>query len=73
LRLEFGESMLPSRVEYPGGAMIFADRRIADGLQMPFRITTTGGGGRLVDEITFETIHVDREMSKDDFKITAER
>jgi hypothetical protein len=73
LRLEFGESMLPSRVEYPGGAMIFADRRVADGLQMPFRITTTGGGGRLVDEITFETIHVGGEMSKDDFKITGER
>ncbi len=73
LRLEFGESMLPSRLEYPGGAMIFDDRRVADGLQMPFRITTTGRGGRLVDEITFDTIRVNSELSNDDFRITAER
>jgi hypothetical protein len=73
LRLVFGESMLPSRLEYPGGAMTFEDRRVADGLQMPFRITTTGGGGRLVDEITFETIRVNSELSGDQFKINAGR
>jgi hypothetical protein len=73
LRLVFGDSMLPSRVEYPGGAMAFADRRVADGLQMPFRITTTGGGGRLVDEIVFDAIRVNSELSPDDFKINAGR
>jgi hypothetical protein len=73
LRLVFGESMLPTRIEYPGGAMAFADRRMADGLQMPFRITTTGGGGRLVDEITFDTIRVNSQLSSGDFRVTVER
>jgi hypothetical protein len=73
LRLAFGDSMLPARLEYPGGAMAFADRRVADGLQMPFRITTTGGGGRLVDEITFDAIRVNGPLSPDDFKVTAAR
>lgn len=73
LRLEFGESMLPMRLEYPGGTMTFADRRVADGLQMPFRITTTGGAGRLVDEITFDSIRVNSELSSDEFKISAGR
>jgi len=73
LRLMFGDSMLPVRVEYPGGAMTFADRRVADGLLMPFRITTTGGRGRLVDEITFESIRVNSELSSSDFRISAER
>lgn len=71
LRLVFGESTLPTRLEFPGGTMTFADRRVADGLQMPFRITTTGGGGRLVDEITFDTIRVNGDLSSGDFKITA--
>ncbi|PYR90369.1 MAG: hypothetical protein DMF84_20870 [Acidobacteria bacterium] len=70
LRLVFGESMLPTRLEYPGGTMTFADRRVADGLQMPFRITSTGGNGRLVDEITFETVRVNGDLSSRDFKIT---
>jgi hypothetical protein len=71
LRLVFGESMLPTRLEFPGGTMTFADRRVADGLQMPFRITTTGGGGRLVDEITFDSIRVNSDLSGSDFRITA--
>jgi hypothetical protein len=73
LRLVFGDSMLPARVEYPGGAMTFADRRMADGLQMPFRVTTMGGGGRLVDDITFDTIRVNTPLSAADFRINAER
>jgi hypothetical protein len=73
LRMMFGESMLPARIDYPGGAMTFSDRRIANGLQMPFRITTTGGGGRLVDEITFDAIRVNGELSSADFSISAER
>jgi hypothetical protein len=71
LRLVFGESMLPTRLEFPGGTMTFADRRVADGLQMPFRITTTGGGGRLVDEITFDSIRVNSDLSGSDFRIIA--
>jgi hypothetical protein len=71
LRLVFGESMLPTRLEFPGGTMTFADRRVADGLQMPFRITTTGGGGRLVDEITFDSIRVNSDLFASDFRITA--
>ena len=71
LRLAFGDSTLPVRIEYPGGGMTFADRRVADGLQMPFRITTTGGGGRPVDEIAFESIRVNGDMSDADFRITA--
>jgi hypothetical protein len=73
LRLVFGDSTLPERIEYPGGAMAFADRRVADGLQMPFRITTTGGAGRLVDEMTFTTIRINGQLSPDDFKISAGR
>jgi hypothetical protein len=73
LRLAFGESMLPTRLEFPGGTMSFADRRVADGLQMPFRITTTGGKDRLVDDITFETIRVNGDLSSRDFRITAEQ
>lgn len=73
VRLTFGESMLPARVDYPGGSMTFADRRMADGLQMPFRITTLGGRGRVVDEITFETIRVNPPLSAGDFRISAER
>jgi hypothetical protein len=71
LRLVFGESTLPTRLEYPGGTMTFADRRVADGLQMPFRITTTGGNGRLVDEIVFDTIRANGDLSSRDFKINA--
>lgn len=70
-RLVFGESMLPTRLEFPGGTMTFADRRVADGLQMPFRITTTGGKDRLVDDITFDTIRVNGDLSSNDFRITA--
>jgi hypothetical protein len=73
LRLVFGESMLPARVEYPGGAMTFADRRVADGLQMPFRITTTGADGRLVDEMAFDTVRVNGKLSSSDFRIIAEQ
>jgi len=73
LRLAFADSTLPERIEYPGGAIAFADRRVADGLQMPFRITTTGGSGRLVDEIVFESIRVNGEMSAADFQVTAAR
>jgi hypothetical protein len=73
LRLVFGESMLPARVEYPGGAMTFADRRVADGLQMPFRITTTGADGRLVDEIAFDTVRVNGKLSSSDFRLIAEQ
>ena len=73
LRLAFGDSTVPVRVEYTGGGMTFADRRMADGLQLPFRITTTGGGGRLVDEIVFDSIRVNGDMSDADFRISAAR
>jgi len=73
LRLAFGDSTLPERVEYPGGAIAFADRRVADGIQLPFRITTTGGSGRLVDEIAFASIRINVDMSDADFQVTAAR
>jgi hypothetical protein len=73
LRLAFGPATLPARLEYPGGALAFSDRRMTDGLQMPFRITTTGPSGRLVDEMTFSTIRVNGEMRDDDFRVSAAR
>jgi hypothetical protein len=51
--------------------MTFGDRRVADGLQMPFRITTTSEQDRLVDDITFETVRVNGNLSSSDFRVTS--
>jgi hypothetical protein len=61
----------PSRVEFTADkremVLKFDDRRRVDGLQLPFHVVTTNGG-RVVDELTFDEILVNPELSKNDFK-----
>lgn len=56
---------------YPGTpqeeTMTFEDRRDANGLKLPFRITTTAGG-RVIDALILEQILVNPEIGKGDFK-----
>jgi len=61
----------PSRIEFTAAdkhemAMKFDQRRLVDGLQLPFHIATTNRG-RIVDELTFDEIHVNAELGKRDF------
>jgi hypothetical protein len=61
---------MPLRLVYPNGpaeeTMTFDDRRDVGGLKIPFRITTTAGG-RLIDELVFETVLINPEIAKADF------
>ena len=47
--------------------MTFSDRREVAGLLMPFRIVTTSNG-HVLDELVFDEILVNPELSKSDFK-----
>jgi hypothetical protein len=52
--------------------MSFADRRDADGLQLPFRITTTKAG-RTIDDITLDQIRVNPPLGDEDFVVKNQR
>jgi hypothetical protein len=62
---------MPARLSYPNGnadeTMTFEDRRDAGGFKLPYRITTTVGS-RTIDLMTFDTIVVNPEIAKGDFK-----
>jgi hypothetical protein len=61
----------PARIEFTAAdrhdvVMTFDQRRLVDGLQLPFHIVTTNRG-HVVDELTFDEIIVNPELSKRDF------
>lgn len=62
---------MPLTLLYPGSpqeeTMTFKDRRDVDGLKIPFHVTTTAGG-RVIDDLIFETVLVNPEIGKGDFK-----
>jgi len=67
-----GKTRAPVRIEYAGRdknpvTVAFDDRRVVDGLLMPFHITTTSNG-RILDELMLDEILVNPELSKRDFK-----
>jgi hypothetical protein len=61
----------PSRIEFTADkrpmVLKFDDRRRTGGLQLPFHIVTTAAG-RVIDELTFDEVLVNPELSKNDFK-----
>jgi hypothetical protein len=63
---------MPSRLVYAGSAgeetMTFTDRREISGLKVPFHVTTTTAGGRMIDDLRFDEVLVDPEIGKRDFK-----
>jgi hypothetical protein len=67
-----GKSRAPTQIEFAGAdknpvVITFDDRRLVDGLQLPFHIVTTSRG-HIVDELTFDEAFVNPELSKGDFK-----
>ena len=67
-----GTNRTPSQVVYVGGdkkpvTIRFEDRRTVEGFLLPFRITTMSEN-RTVDELVFDEILVNPELSKNDFK-----
>jgi hypothetical protein len=67
-----GTTRMPSRIEYHAAdkkdmVLRFEDRRRVAGLLLPFHIVTTSAG-RVVDEVIFDQILVNSELSKGDFK-----
>jgi hypothetical protein len=67
-----GKTRVPAKLEYAGAdnktvTMAFTDRRAVGGLQMPYRITTTGGA-RVIDDLIFDEILINPEIGKGDFK-----
>jgi hypothetical protein len=69
-----GRTRAPLRIEYAGGdknpvTVAFDDRRVVDGLLVPFHVVTTSNG-RILDELMLDEILVNPELSKRDFKRT---
>jgi hypothetical protein len=67
-----GSTRAPTQIEYTGQdknpvVVTFSDRREVAGLLMPFRIVTASNG-RVLDELVFDEILVNPELSKSDFK-----
>ncbi|HMB81409.1 MAG TPA: hypothetical protein VKI43_15125 [Vicinamibacterales bacterium] len=62
---------MPLTLLYPGSpqeeTMTFTDRRDVGGLKVPFHVTTTAGG-RVIDDLIFESVLVNPEIGKGDFK-----
>ena len=67
-----GTTRAPTQIEYVGAdknavVVAFSDRRLVDGLHLPFHILTTSGG-KIVDELVLDEILVNPELSKSDFR-----
>lgn len=67
-----GTTRMPAKLTFKGAdnglvTMTFSDRRAAGGLQLPYRITTMAGD-KLIDELVFDEILVNPEISNGDFR-----
>lgn len=67
-----GKNRTPAHIVFVGAdkkpvTMTFEDRRSVDGLQLPFHIVTTIDG-HAIDDLVFDEILVNPELSKADFK-----
>lgn len=71
-RLTFDRgTYLPARLAYPVGngddvAITFGERRVTDGLTLPYRITTTSRG-KVIDELILDLIEVNPRLTTADF------
>lgn len=75
VRLFVGVTKVPQKMEYLASkdrlyTIAFADRRDVDGLQIPFRITTTDGK-RTIDDLFLEQAAVNPPLTPSDFGIPA--
>jgi hypothetical protein len=67
-----GKSHLPVRLVFWSGdravlTTAFSDRRSVGGVQMPYRMVTTAGADRIVDELRFDQVAVNPPLTKADF------
>src|SRR5207302_8802724 len=67
-----GTTRAPTQIEYTSAdkstvVVTFSDRRPVGDLVMPFHIVTTSGG-RLFDDLMFDEILINPELSKNDFR-----
>ena len=67
-----GRSHLPARLVFWSGdrtvlTTAFADRRSAGGMQVPYKIVTTSGADRIVDELRFDEVAVNPPLTNADF------
>lgn len=71
VRMFFAPSHLPHRIEYEAGTkkmrIVFGDRRLVSGLQLPHRVTTDSDGV-VVDDMTFDEILVNSQVPTTDFE-----
>ena len=70
-----GKTRMPAQITYVGAdkkpvIIRFEDRRVVDGLHLPFHIITTSDG-RIIDELSLDEIFVNPELSKRDFSRSA--
>lgn len=74
LRMLVAGSRLPQRIEYRAGGsrqmtMLFEDRRLASGLRLPHKITTTDDKRNVVDQMFFNVVEVNPPLDAMEFQV----